>query len=129
MLRFLREAGVDRERPIFCIGHDLGAAYAWNLAPFLGSRLKGLVILNGMSPVQMAKRWKLPQQWLKSWYIYFLQIPRLPEALTRIAPKPLHQFAYRFGGLSQPPVTDRSTSLRQIVKPIQQYREFLKGWE
>lgn len=64
------------------IGHDWGAAVAWRVAEHYPERLARLVILNVPHPAVMAEmlarnRW----QFLKSWYIGFFQIPRLPEAL------------------------------------------------
>ncbi len=68
------------------IGHDWGAAVAWRIAERTPERLARLVILNVPHPAVMAdfltrSRW----QFLKSWYIGFFQIPRLPEALLGAA--------------------------------------------
>lgn len=72
----------------FLVGHDWGALVAWWLAtdspanqPY-SQWLDGLVILNAPHPVVSLRAiLKNPSQILKSWYIYFFQIPRLPEFL------------------------------------------------
>lgn len=64
------------------VGHDWGAAVSWWVATLYPQLLKKLVILNVPYPSVMAdqaKQFNL-RQILKSWYIGFFQIPRLPEA-------------------------------------------------
>lgn len=65
------------------VGHDWGAAVAWWVATIYPKVLKKLVILNVPYPSVMADQMKKFNmgQILKSWYIAFFQIPRLPEAI------------------------------------------------
>lgn len=66
------------------VGHDWGAAVAWWMAATQPQRLSKLVILNVPHPKVM--RWYLrkhPRQLLKSWYIFFFQLPFLPEWFAR----------------------------------------------
>ena len=62
------------------IGHDFGAAVGWHLATHHPEYVKKLAILN-VPHVQVMKNFLLRNfgQLLKSWYIFFFQIPRLPE--------------------------------------------------
>jgi pimeloyl-ACP methyl ester carboxylesterase len=64
------------------IGHDWGAAIAWNLAINFPRRVEHLVIMNVPHPGVL---WNFlhhsPRQVLKSWYVGFFQIPALPEWL------------------------------------------------
>ncbi len=71
-----------REKAVV-IGHDWGASVAWNLALQHPERVERLGILNVPHPAAMARALTGPfsQQVLRSWYIYFFQIPRLPEFL------------------------------------------------
>jgi len=63
-------------------GHDWGAAVAWETALRYPERLEKLAILNVPHPAVMAQTLlHSPRQMLKSWYIFFFQLPRLPEAL------------------------------------------------
>jgi pimeloyl-ACP methyl ester carboxylesterase len=67
------------------VGHDWGAAVSWWVATIYPNILKKMVILNVPYPSIMldeAKKLNL-RQILKSWYIGFFQIPRLPEAVFR----------------------------------------------
>ncbi len=72
-----------RERA-YVAGHDWGAAVAWWLALRYPERVQKLGILNVPHP-QIFLRHLLssPQQLRKSWYMFFFQIPGLPERLMR----------------------------------------------
>jgi pimeloyl-ACP methyl ester carboxylesterase len=63
-------------------GHDFGAMVSWNLALLVPQRLKRLVIANVPHPaVMQANLRRHPAQMLKSWYVFFFQLPGLPERL------------------------------------------------
>ncbi len=67
------------------IGHDWGAAVAWNTASYFPGRIKKLGILNVPHPKIMLKFLsKSFSQMLKSWYIGFFQIPWIPDFLFTI---------------------------------------------
>lgn len=69
-------------REVVLIGHDWGAALAWTFATRQVRPLSRLVIMNVPHPAvfaQVARR-SLRQK-LRSWYIAFFQIPRLPERM------------------------------------------------
>jgi len=71
--------GRDR---VYLIGHDWGAAVAWWTALKYPERVEKLVILNVPHPAVMVEMLsKSRRQMLKSWYIGYFQIPRLPEWL------------------------------------------------
>ncbi|MBI1861466.1 MAG: alpha/beta fold hydrolase [Deltaproteobacteria bacterium] len=123
-LQMLKEIDPSGERPVYLVGHDLGAVHAWNLAPLIGPRLKGLVIFNGLSLLQMLQKLKSPRQHLRSWYIYGMQLPWLPGFITRRFPERLARFAYDLGQLpneKRPEVAADSLSV-----PLKQYRAFLR---
>jgi pimeloyl-ACP methyl ester carboxylesterase len=64
------------------IGHDWGAAVAWAFALDRRLPLEGLAIMNVPHPVAMARVMRTSwRQWLRSWYMAFFQLPRLPEAM------------------------------------------------
>lgn len=79
VLSILDTVDPSQEKKITLVGHDLGVAHAWALAPLLGNRLRALVQINGLSLAQMMRRMKSPSQILKSWYIGFNQIPALAD--------------------------------------------------
>src|SRR5467141_648916 len=67
---------------IFLVGHDRGAAVAWSAALLHPQRVAKLVVLNVPHPSVMRKFMKTRlRQVLRSWYIFFFQLPWLPEAL------------------------------------------------
>ena len=83
-----------REEKIFLAGHDWGAAVAWSAALLHPQRIAKLVVLNVPHPSVMRKFLSTrPRQLLRSWYMFFFQLPWLPEAL-------FSAFNYRIGARS-----------------------------
>ncbi len=72
------------EERVLLVGHDWGAAVAWWVANTHPDRLHKLVILNVPHPntMQRVLRGSFTQL-RKSWYMFFFQIPWLPEALIK----------------------------------------------
>ena len=61
-------------------GHDWGGAVGWNLGMRYAHRLERLAILNvPHSAVLMRRLRESPRQMARSWYMLFLQLPRVPE--------------------------------------------------
>ena len=71
-------------RQVCLAGHDWGAAVAWETAIRYPERVRRLAILNVPHPDVMS-RFLLSnrEQFRKSWYIYFFQLPWIPEAVLR----------------------------------------------
>jgi pimeloyl-ACP methyl ester carboxylesterase len=63
------------------IAHDWGGALAWMLAMRQPKLINRLVIMNVPHPACFARELRQPRQLLKSWYMFFFQIPALPEFL------------------------------------------------
>lgn len=71
---------LGREK-IHLAGHDWGAAVAWSTALLYPQRIAKLVVLNVPHPSVMRKFISTrPRQLLRSWYMFFFQLPWLPEA-------------------------------------------------
>ena len=71
------------------VGHDWGAAAAWSAASLHPARIERLVILNVPHPERMARALQTSiKQLRRSWYMFFFQIPWLPERLLRAAGRP-----------------------------------------
>ncbi|HWW20474.1 MAG TPA: alpha/beta hydrolase [Steroidobacteraceae bacterium] len=66
-------------REVLLIGHDWGAAIAWNYAMFGRLPISRLIIMNVPHPALFAKGLRTLQQMRKSWYILFFQLPAIPE--------------------------------------------------
>ncbi|MEN8173237.1 MAG: alpha/beta hydrolase [Chloroflexota bacterium] len=74
-------AGVE---DAYLVGHDWGAAVAWWVASKYPDRLAKLVILNVPHGEVMEKNLRGSfAQMRKSWYMFFFQLPWLPEKLAR----------------------------------------------
>jgi pimeloyl-ACP methyl ester carboxylesterase len=75
--------GLGREKAII-VGHDWGGALAWVFATRYPEMTERLIVLNMPHPAAMLRDLHRPQQLRKSWYIFFFQLPWLPEyALSR----------------------------------------------
>lgn len=61
------------------VGHDWGAVVAWSFAQAEPGRLEKLAILNVPHPVTFLRGIKTARQLFKSWYMFFFQLPWIPE--------------------------------------------------
>jgi pimeloyl-ACP methyl ester carboxylesterase len=71
------------ERTAVVVGHDWGAIAAWIAAMRHPERVEKLVILNVPHPARSLDGLLSPMQLLRSSYMFFFQIPRLPEEVIR----------------------------------------------
>jgi pimeloyl-ACP methyl ester carboxylesterase len=70
------------EERAFVVGHDWGAAVAWMVATLHPEVVEKLAILNVPHPDTMQRTLRSSRkQLLNSWYMFFFQIPWLPEHL------------------------------------------------
>lgn len=77
MIGLLDHFGIDQ---VNLVGHDWGAAVAWGLAITFPQRVRRLVILNVPHPIVILRFWaQSAEQFFKSWYIGFFQIPGLAD--------------------------------------------------
>lgn len=127
ILAILKKADPSQTRPIYCVGHDLGAVHASHLAHLLGDRLEGLVLMNGLPLPQMVRRMKLPRQQMKSWYIYLMQLPLLPESVARFFPRALLAVAHRLGEVPERSRLEVSEVKDCVVYTVNQYRAFARA--
>ncbi|MBN9166279.1 MAG: alpha/beta fold hydrolase [Myxococcales bacterium] len=63
------------------VGHDWGAVVAWAFANEYPEMLERLAILNVPHPLAMMRGLRRPAQLMKSWYMFFFQLPFVPERL------------------------------------------------
>ena len=62
------------------VGHDWGGVVAWWLGLAHPDRVRRLAILNVPHPAVMRRHLlSSPRQLLRSWYVFFFQLPGLPE--------------------------------------------------
>jgi pimeloyl-ACP methyl ester carboxylesterase len=72
---------VSGAREVVLVGHDWGALIAWNYAMFGRLPLSKLIIMNVPHPALAEKGLRTARQLAKSWYIFFFQLPFIPEWL------------------------------------------------
>lgn len=65
------------------MAHDWGAIIAWQFAIRRTRALERLVIMNVPHPACLARELRTWAQLRKSWYVFFFQIPWLPERMLR----------------------------------------------
>jgi pimeloyl-ACP methyl ester carboxylesterase len=76
--RLIRVCG---EETATVVGHDWGAMVGWMAAMLHPGRVGRLGILNLPHPHRFARGLLRPRQLLRSSYMFFFQVPRLPEAV------------------------------------------------
>ena len=82
------------QKKIFLAGHDWGAAVAWSAALLHPQRIAKLAVLNVPHPSVMGRFLMSHRgQMFRSWYMFFFQLPWLPEAL-------FSAFNFRMGVMS-----------------------------
>ena len=75
--RLIRHCGAERAA---VAGHDWGGIVAWLFAMRYPAMLERLAILNAPHPGTLPRALLDPLQWLRSAYVFFFQVPWLPEA-------------------------------------------------
>jgi pimeloyl-ACP methyl ester carboxylesterase len=74
----IRRAGADKG---VVVGHDWGGGIAWSLAMRYPQLLGKLIILNAPHPATFLRELRTWRQLRKSLYIFFFQLPLVPELL------------------------------------------------
>jgi pimeloyl-ACP methyl ester carboxylesterase len=69
----------SRAKEVLLVGHDWGALIAWYYAMFGRLPISRLIIMNVPHPALMQKGLRTRRQLTKSWYIFFFQLPWIPE--------------------------------------------------
>jgi epoxide hydrolase 4 len=84
------------EQRVILVGHDWGGGVAWTTAGLYPERVQALVAMNCPPPrVLVAHLLRSPAQLRKSWYVFFFQLPVLPERfVSQNMPKTLVAGSY-----------------------------------
>lgn len=72
-------AGIIGSKKAHVVGHDFGGGVAWATAMMHPDRVRTVSILNAVHPVGFERAMKRWSQVKKSWYVFFFQLPWLPE--------------------------------------------------
>lgn len=65
--------------PVHLVGHDWGAAIAWSVATSRPDLVHTLTAFSVPHPTAYLRAMATSRQAVDSWYMYFFQLPRLPE--------------------------------------------------
>ncbi len=106
------------ERTVHLVGHDWGGALAWQMAQERGHQLRSLTVLNCPPVALMSRQIVNPAQLRRSWYIFFFQLPRLPEKWLLSDPQATAQRMFHGGALNREPFDDES-----LAPYVEQMRE------
>jgi pimeloyl-ACP methyl ester carboxylesterase len=68
----------------FVVGHDWGAGVAWSVAMEHPEMVERLVVLNGPHPERLLHAMRSPVQLIRSWYMFFFQLPWIPEEVAQL---------------------------------------------
>ena len=68
------------EDEAYVVGHDWGGAVAWEVGIRHPERVAKLAVLNAPHPGRFREVLRTPAQLRRSWYMFFFQLPWLPEA-------------------------------------------------
>ncbi len=117
--------GVEK---VHLVGHDWGGVIAWEVGQRHGDRLHTLSVLN-CPPLQVMARGMLDlRQLRRSWYMFFFQLPVLPERYLTRDPSRLLDRMFRGSAYNPEPFTRERMApyLRQLrdrgVPGINYYR-------
>jgi pimeloyl-ACP methyl ester carboxylesterase len=102
------------ERAANVVGHDWGAIAAWIAAMRYPERVGRLVILNVPHPARFLDGLLSPGQLLRSSYVFFFQIPRLPEEVIRAG-----DFALLRSALRRDPVRPGALTTEDIERYVE----------
>ena len=101
------------ERTASVVGHDWGAIVAWVAGMRHPGRVERLVILNVPHPARFLDGLLSPGQLLRSSYMFFFQIPRLPEEFMRAG-----DFALLRSALRRDPVRPGTFAAEDIERYV-----------
>src|ERR687895_859601 len=102
------------ERMASVVGHDWGAIVAWIAAMRHPGRVRRLAILNVPHPARFLDGLLSPGQLLRSSYMFFFQIPRLPEEVIRAG-----DFALLRSALRRDPVRPEAFTAEDIERYVE----------
>lgn len=107
------------------VGHDWGAAVAWELAGRHARRIRTVTSLSVPHPKAMQDALLHSRQALKSWYMLFFQLPWVPELAARAAGPERAAERFQKEGLDAASARrygERMSDPKSITGPINWYR-------
>jgi len=117
------------------LAHDWGGLIAWYVALRNLRPLERLVIMNLPHPAAMQHALRTWRQLARSWYVFFFQIPRLPEALLRAGNYRALRDAFRNMAVDKSRFPDEALQVYRdnaarpgaLTAMLNYYRAFVRG--
>ncbi len=121
----------------YIVGHDWGGCVAWALAAWHPEVVEKMAILNMPHPAEMHRQLLAfnRQQWKKSWYVFFFQLPYLPEKQLQSNLKSFFEAALRGWAVRKESFSDADiaqyitafSSKNAFEGPINYYRAIMRS--
>jgi len=105
--------GLGQEKAIIA-GHDWGGVLAWVFAAHYPHMTERLIVMNAPHPEAMRREIRTLEQLRKIWYVFFFQIPWLPEYVL------LRNHANEVGRMLRGAAVQKSAFPREITARFQQ---------
>ena len=105
--------GLGQQKAII-VGHDWGGALAWVFAAAYPHMTERLIVMNAPHPQAMMREFRTLSQLRKSWYIFFFQLPWLPEYVL------LRNNANEIGRMLQGAAFQKSVFSREVTAKFQE---------
>jgi pimeloyl-ACP methyl ester carboxylesterase len=112
-------------RRVHLVGHDWGAVVAWAAAAEMPERLATVSPISVPHPAAFLKSFINSRQALASWYMYFFQLPRIPEWLLTRRNGAVAAESLRRGGQTRAAAERDAQAMREpgaLTGPINWYR-------
>jgi len=130
--RLIAHCGVGHAAAV--VGHDWGGGVAWAAAMRYPALVERLAILNVPHPVRLLEGLRTLRQLRKSWYIFFFQLPWLPEAWFRVGDfavlrRVFRQDPARPGAFTEADIARYIAAMarpRALTSAINYYRAFVR---
>lgn len=118
------------------VGHDWGGAIAWSFADAHPAMVERLIILNMPHPAKFAQGLLTPQQLVKSSYIFFFQLPLLPELVIQLNDFQALEQALRGTAVNKAAFSDADIETYKnafakrgvLTAALNYYRNIFQGW-